>query len=518
MRIGGLAQGNCRRLMCCSVIALGFAGSAWAQAGPTQTVQICLPRTLVERESWEKPLPGRGMLLFRNLVRDYLLKHGDVRSRYRIKEEAFAQFNPGRTPPRDILQVASASQECPPSNYTAELDVSPLDTNTTPNSSAQPTSNEEARNSLYRGWQYQVGEGVPRNPSTAARLYEYAAKIGSLEAMYRLGLMYLDGEGVQQNSGNAVYWFYQAAQRGHPGAQAEVGYALFQGQGAQQNEKAAFEWLLSAAKAGLPRAQCAVAILYEGGGGVAQNDSEAVAWFRRAAEQGEVYAMHRIGVHLREGKGVPWSEAEAMQWFRKAADKGFALSQSSLGWGYMKGLGQSAGQGVQDYRQAAYWFDLAAGQGEPHAQVNLGLFYENAWGVERNLARAKALYEAAANGPDPNVASYARQFAQDLPDTPSDPTISRRSPSGDKVDGWVVAGGLLVGAALLKMMFSSGSSSGDAAAPDFSAGTGSDTSWNTGSSETPPPVCHVVQSSTAFEVPQGTALSNPTGPTTVVCD
>jgi len=65
-----------------------------------------------------------------------------------------------------------------------------------------------------------------------------------------------------------------------------------------------------------------------------------------------------------------------MQWFRKAADKGFALSQSSLGWGYMKGLGQDVGQGMQDHRQAAYWFNLAAQQGEPHAQVSLGMFYE----------------------------------------------------------------------------------------------------------------------------------------------
>jgi TPR repeat protein len=510
--------------MCCGLIALSFAGSAWAQTSPKQMVHICLPRNLVERESWENPLPGSRMLLFRNLVRDYLLEHGDVRSQYRIKEEAFAHFDPGRTTPRGILQEVSANQECPPSNYTAELDISPLD-GAAEHGSAQPGPSQAARNPLERGWQYQVGQGVPKDPVTAARLYEDAARQGLPDAMYRLGLMYLDGEGVQQNFGNAVYWFYQAAQRGHPGAQAEVGYALFEGQGAQQNERAAFEWLLLAARAGLSRAQCAVAILYEGGAGIGQSDSEAVVWFRKAAEQGELYAMHRLGVHLREGKGVPWNEAEAMQWFRKAADRGFALSQSSLGWGYMKGLGQGVGQGVQDYRQAAYWFDLAAQQGEPHAQVNLGLFYENAWGVERNLARAKALYEAAADGPDPKVASYARRFAEGLADTPLAATVSRprSSSNGDTIGGWVVAGAAFVaGATLLKMLFSSDSSSADAAPPNdssYSGGTGSDTSWSAGSSYTPPtPTCRVVQTSTAFEVPQGTALSNPTGPTTVVCD
>jgi hypothetical protein len=247
-----------------------------------------------------------------------------------------------------------------------------------------------------------------------------------------------------------------------------------------------------------------------------------VFWFRKAAEQGEVYAMHRLAVHLREGSGVGWNEAEAMQWFRKAADKGFALSQSSLGWGYMKGLGQSAGQGVQDYSQAAYWFNLAAQQGEPHAQVNLGLFYEQGTGVERNLARAKALYEAAANGPDPRVAAYARQFAEGLPGTSADTTVPRgQSSSDDSIGAWIAAGAAVVGGVMvLKALFGSDSSSAHSTPPDtsnFSSGAGS--TWDTGSSDpSPAPTCRVVQTSTAFEVPQGTALSNQSGATSLVCD
>jgi TPR repeat protein len=527
MRMGGLhgrgGNGKSIGLMFCSLMWACFAVSASAQTGSKQVVRICVPRKLIESEGWEHPAPGSRIQLFRNMIRDYLLEHGDVGSQYRIKEDAFAHFEPGRTTVRDILQVVSANQECPASNYTAALDVSPLD-GSAPQQRITPQSplSEAARNSLLRAWQYQVGQGVPKDPLTAARLYEDAAKQGWPDAMYRLGLMYLDGEGVQQNLGSAVYWFYQAAQRGHTAAQAEVGRALFQGEGAQQNEKAAFEWFLLAARSGLSRAQCAVGILYEGGAGTARSASDAVFWFRKAAEQGELYAMHRLAVHLREGSGVGWNEAEAMQWFRKAADKGFALSQSSLGWGYMKGLGQNAGQGVQDYRQAAYWFNLAAQQGEPHAQVNLGLFYEEGTGVERNLARAKALYEAAANGPDPKVAAYARRFADGLPSTSADTTMSRRRSGGDdKIGAWIAAGAAIVGGAIvLKALFGSGSSSAHSAPPDtsnFSSGT--DSNWNTGSSYTPPaPTCRVVQTSTAFEVPQGTALSNPTGPTTVVCD
>lgn len=509
----------------CSLILVCFAvpASAQAQTSSKQIVRLCVPRNLVERENWEHPYPGSRIELFRNLIRDYLLEHGDVGYQYRINENAFARFEPGRTTVRDILLIVSANQDCPASNYTAQLDISPLggggpQQRTTPKS----ISNDAAHNSLLRAWQYQVGQGVPKDPLTAARLYEDAAKQGLPDAMYRLGLMYQDGEGVQQNFGNAVYWFYQAAQRGHAAAQAELGSALFQGQGAKQNDRAAFEWFLLAAKAGNSMAQCAVGILYEGGAGTPQNASEAVYWFRKSAEQGELYAMHRLAVHLREGSGVAWSEAEAMQWFRKAADKGFALSQSSLGWGYMKGLGQSAGQGVQDYQQAAYWFNLAAQQGEPHAQVSLGMFYEEGTGVERNLARAKALYEAAANGPDPKVAAYARQFADGLPGTSADTTMSRRrSGSDDSIGAYIAAGAAIVGGVLLvKALFSSGSSRAHSTAPDFSGDSGgSNHDWDTGSSSTPPaPSCRVVQTATAFDVPQGTALSNPVGATSLACD
>lgn len=533
MRLDGLCRSIKRVLRHCGnskligsmfgfLILPCFVSPAPAQTSSQQFVYMCIPRNLVESEGWEHPAPGTRILLFRNLIRDYLLERGDAGSQYRIKENAFAQFEPGRTTARDILQVVSANQECPASNYTAKLDISPLDGSgpqqrTTPQSSP----GQAVPNSLLRAWQYQVGQGVPKDPLAAARLYEDAAKQGVPDAMYRLGLMYQDGEGVQQNFGNAVYWFYQAAQRGHTAAQAEVGRALFQGEGAQQNEKAAFQWFLLAARSGLPRAQCALGILYEGGAGVTRDASQAVFWFRKSAEQGQLYAMHRLAVHLREGSGVGWSEAEAMQWFRKAADKGFALSQSSLGWGYMKGLGQNVGRGVQDYRQAAYWFDLAAQQGEPHAQVNLGMFYEEGWGVEQNLARAKALYEAAANGPDPKVAAYARQFADGLPGTSADTTMSRRRSSSDDTGAWIAAGVAVVASVVVvKALFGSSSSSAHSAPPDasdFSSGTNSN--WETGTSYTPPATsCRVVQTATAFEVPQGTALSNPTGATTVVCD
>ena len=54
-----------------------------------------------------------------------------------------------------------------------------------------------------------------------------------------------------------------------------------------------------------------------------------------------------------------------------------------------------------DYVKAAYWLELAAAQGLPKAQTNLGYLYLQGLGVERNPKRAVELYRAAAEMGEP---------------------------------------------------------------------------------------------------------------------
>ena len=52
-----------------------------------------------------------------------------------------------------------------------------------------------------------------------------------------------------------------------------------------------------------------------------------------------------------------------------------------------------------DYEQAVYWLNLAAEQINAEAQNLLGQCYENGWGVELDLDRAKEYYVlAVSNG------------------------------------------------------------------------------------------------------------------------
>lgn len=66
---------------------------------------------------------------------------------------------------------------------------------------------------------HEHGEGVPRDPEQAARLYCEAARLGHPEAMFSLGWMYANGRGVERDDALAGGLFGLAAKRGHEHAQ-----------------------------------------------------------------------------------------------------------------------------------------------------------------------------------------------------------------------------------------------------------------------------------------------------------
>jgi TPR repeat protein len=321
------------------------------------------------------------------------------------------------------------------------------------------------------GWLYETGNGVARNPVTAANLYNQAAKGGSSEGLFRAGLAYREGMGVQKDAAAGCQMLIQAAEASHDYAEQEAGRCYYNGIGVDQDHAAAFNWFAKAGQAGLVDAQVFAADMLERGDGWNQDSASAVLWYQAAAERGSAYAMTELGAHLRLGKGIAWSEAQAMQWFAKAAQKGYVPAETSLAVGYENGLGQDSGQGRQDYRQAAYWFDKAANQDDGYAQLNLGVMYEKGWGVPQNLERAKQLYARAAGSSDTAVAKLGSEYFSDVPASASPDSTPQRSVAGSSKDssafwGLVVLGVLAVGAA--SMLSSGGSSSGNA-----SIGTGS---------------------------------------------
>ena len=58
-----------------------------------------------------------------------------------------------------------------------------------------------------------------------------------------------------------------------------------------------------------------------------------------------------------------------------------------------------AGHGVpQDLQRAAFWYEKAAGAGDPQAQLQIGYLYEAGIGVPKDPVRAFHWYQLAAAG------------------------------------------------------------------------------------------------------------------------
>jgi len=66
---------------------------------------------------------------------------------------------------------------------------------------------------------YEHGEGVPKDPLRAVRLYCDGARYGDIEAQFSLGWMYANGRGVERSDETAAYFFKLAASAGHQQAQ-----------------------------------------------------------------------------------------------------------------------------------------------------------------------------------------------------------------------------------------------------------------------------------------------------------
>eukprot|EP00741_Cyanophora_paradoxa_P015233 tig00020851_g14703.t1 len=138
---------------------------------------------------------------------------------------------------------------------------------------------------------------------------------------------------------------------------------------------------------------------------------EAVAWLKRAAEQpawiveghvpnpGVVDACVALAATYRDGVGVPRADrAKALEWCRRGAEAGTRDGSQARA---MNGMGEllrrdDLGQPA-DFEGARAWLQRAVSEfGLSTAQFNLGLMLERGEGGPVDLARARALYAAAA--------------------------------------------------------------------------------------------------------------------------
>jgi TPR repeat protein len=122
---------------------------------------------------------------------------------------------------------------------------------------------------------------------------------------------------------------------------------------------------------------------------------------RTAAEHGHVHDQIALGNAYLSGRGVNQDFKLAAYWYEKAAGAGDPLAQNEIGYFYQIGLGVS-----HDSTRAVHWFQLAAAGGFVDAKVNLAVAYMWGNGVQQDQRLGEQLIREAADKGSGTGAAY----------------------------------------------------------------------------------------------------------------
>lgn len=117
----------------------------------------------------------------------------------------------------------------------------------------------------------------------------------------------------------------------------------------------------------------------------------ALVWYRRAARQGDAHALANLGRFYEEGIVATPDFAKAIALYKRAAQLNHVWAQNRLGTLLVAEGSQKA------LTEAVHWFERAATYNDANAKLNLAWVYSEGIGVSRDLAKAYALVEQAAN-------------------------------------------------------------------------------------------------------------------------
>ena len=211
----------------------------------------------------------------------------------------------------------------------------------------------------HLGFQYLMGEGVPKDDVEGAKWVSKAAEHGHANAQLNLGSCYSDGRGVPMDKKEAFIWYSKAANQGNADAQFLLGACYLKGEGVPKDDAVAVRWLSKSAEQGQVLAQLNLGVCYGKGTGTPKDVKVGVKWMMKAAEQGQATAQVNLGMCYASGDGVAKNDVEAIKWWRKAAEQGLDQAQYNLGSCYLKGTGV-----IKDYVLAYMWLNLSAAAGD----------------------------------------------------------------------------------------------------------------------------------------------------------
>jgi hypothetical protein len=273
-------------------------------------------------------------------------------------------------------------------------------------------------------YKYLYGDGVRQDYGFAKRVLEQASSLGDGEAKYMLGMMYYNGEGVDQDINKAKELWEVSAALGNIEGISNLGHLYYRGFKDEQGSvvvevdygkaKALFE---EAAKSNDADSIFTLGRMYHKGQGVVSDTSKAAEFYEQAVKLGNTHAMVNLGFLYRRENGVGQDIEKAIALWINAAKLGETVAMHNLGDFYYYGNGgkkdlikareylekilitidlESNNMFKSNNAGLIEWFSKETKISTSSAMLQLGDMYYNGEGGERNIEKAKALYELAA--------------------------------------------------------------------------------------------------------------------------
>ncbi|EJK76763.1 hypothetical protein THAOC_01457 [Thalassiosira oceanica] len=123
--------------------------------------------------------------------------------------------------------------------------------------------------------------GLQKDLRKAVELFTEAAELGSIEALYCLGLAYYNGFGVQENRVKAYELFTKAAMQGHDVSRYNLGCY----EGRKGNCDRAVRHLLISTKMGHKKSLDTIKQMFIGGEATKEHYAKALKGYRDAVEE-----------------------------------------------------------------------------------------------------------------------------------------------------------------------------------------------------------------------------------------
>ena len=281
----------------------------------------------------------------------------------------------------------------------------------------------EALAALHAG-----GRGVAADPMIASRLFERAAKAGSVDAPYhqamlalatplsgtgdedivtlleesatrgsaaaciQLGILHAGSNRVEQDYGRAAIWYAKAVDLGSSDALFNLAFLRLQNlDPAPADTRNGVALLEEAAAQGNRAALWALHNIYREGEYVPADPAMSDRWLVEAARYGSGAAAARLAERLDGPDLAGAAKGEIVDWLHQAAEQGETEAQVRLG------LLLDQGKHVPQDAEAAFrWMHSAAAAGHPFAQAWTGDVLFRGQGVIRDQALARKWYERAA--------------------------------------------------------------------------------------------------------------------------